>query len=368
MKHNPDARTRRGTIVNIAGIVLNFALALSKALLGFLTGLISLVADGVNNLSDCGSGAVSLVSFRIAEKPADREHPYGHQRAEYVASMIISFFVLLCAAELLREGIEKILSGESPAGNIGVYILLGVSVAVKAGMCAVYFVFSRKLASDALRASAIDSACDCLATLAVGAGLALSAAGIPADGYAALVVALFIVWEGCSLLKDASSKLLGRAPDPALVARIREIVLGGEGVLGVHDLRVYRYGPRKFFATAHVEMSADLPSVLSHSRIDAVERRVKAETGVELTAHFDPVDLNDAEAKETEERIRAAAEGIYEGLDLHDFRIVRGTATKVVFEAGVPFDCGAKDGEIRETLEKIVRVLGYEPAVTVERE
>lgn len=354
----------------MAGIALNFALAAAKITLGAVTGLVSVLADGVNNLSDCGSGIVSLVSFRIAQKPADKEHPYGHQRAEYVASMLISFLVLLLAVEFFRESLERVIADTPSQGPFYLYILLGVSVAVKAGMSLYYRAVAKKIGSDTLKAAGVDSACDCLATLAVIAGLAVSRfVSVPADGYAGVVVALFIAWEGLSLLREAGSKLLGQAPDPALVSRIRAIILGGEGVLGVHDLRVYRYGRDRFYATAHIEADAREPALLSHEHIDAAEREVLRLTGMELTAHFDPVDPDDAEARELEARIRAATEGMYGEMDLHDFRLVRGAKKKIVFEVGVPFDCKAKDGEIASAVCCAVRLLGdYEPCVTVERE
>ncbi|MDE5897005.1 MAG: cation diffusion facilitator family transporter [Clostridia bacterium] len=362
-------RTKRGVLVSAVGIVLNFLLAAAKIVCGILFGLVSLTADGVNNLSDCGSGAASLVSFRVAAKPADKEHPYGHQRAEYVASMIIGFFVLLLAVELLRESAEKIAAGGIPHGSCGIYILLGVSVLVKGGMFVLYRITAKRIGSDTLRAASVDSLCDCFATLAVALGLVLAEFSVPADGYAGLAVALFIGWEGVGILREASSKLLGQAPDPALIERIREIILNGNGVLGLHDLRAYRYGPDKFFATVHIEMSAGLPALSSHAIIDGLERRVAEDLGVELSAHLDPVDLQDSEAQELEERLRAAAEGMVEGLDLHDFRLIRGATVKFVFEAGVPFSCPKSDREILNDLERAVRVLGdYEPVIGVERE
>lgn len=369
LNRNESARGKRGSLVSLAGIALNFLLAVAKIVLGIFTSLVSLVADGLNNLSDCGSGAVSLVSFRISQKPADKEHPYGHQRAEYVASMIISFLILLLAAELLRESIGKIADGGLSQGNVFVYVLLGVSVAVKAGMFFLYSVTAKKIGSDTLKAAATDSACDCLATLAVGAGLLLSHYGIAADGYAGLVVALFIAWEGIGVLRDAGTKLLGVAPDPETIEKIRAVILNGEGIIGVHDLRVYRFGRDRYYATAHIEADANLPAAVTHSYLDRVERSVSEETGVELTAHFDPVDLNDSEALELETRIRAAVEGMFEEIDLHDFRLVRGAQIKVIFEAGVPYSCPQKDEEIQKTIERAVRVMGeYEPVVRVERE
>ena len=369
LNRNESARGKRGSLVSLAGIALNFLLAVAKIVLGIFTSLVSLVADGLNNLSDCGSGAVSLVSFRISQKPADKEHPYGHQRAEYVASMIISFLILLLAAELLRESIGKIADGGLSQGNVFVYVLLGVSVAVKAGMFFLYSVTAKKIGSDTLKAAATDSACDCLATLAVGVGLLLSHYGIAADGYAGLVVALFIAWEGIGVLRDAGTKLLGVAPDPETIEKIRAVILNGEGIIGVHDLRVYRFGRNRYYATAHIEADANLPAAVTHSYLDRVERGVLEETGVELTAHFDPVDLNDSEALELETRIRAAVEGMFEEIDLHDFRLVRGVQIKVIFEAGVPYSCPKKDEEIQKTIERAVRVIGeYEPVVRVERE
>ncbi len=365
-----SSRLKRGKLVSAVGIALNFALAAIKIVYGALFSLVSVLADGFNNLSDCGSGAVSLVSFRIAAKPADKEHPYGHQRAEYVASMIIGFLVLLLAVELLRESVEKIISGTVSEAFWGIYVMLGVSVAVKAGMFVFYRVEARKLESDALKAAATDSLCDCIATLAVVIGLIVAQfTRLPADGYAGVLVALFIVWEGIAIVREASSKLIGQAPDAALLEELRAVILSGEGVLGVHDLRAYRYGPHKFFAVAHIEMDANLPALSAHEVIDGLELRIAESLGVEFTGHLDPVDLQDAEAKELEERIRAAVEGTVEGLNLHDFRLVRGTVDKIVFEAGIPFSCKKKDEEVRNDLERAVRLLcACEPVIRTERE
>lgn len=365
-----EKENRLGDAVSAIGILLNFLLAAAKIIFGAVFGFVSIAADGVNNLSDMGSGIVSIVSFRISAKPADKEHPYGHQRAEYIASMFIGFSVLLIAAELLRESIEKIVAWETVEVTLWAFIILGISVAVKAGMFVLYRVAAKKLSSDVLSAAAVDSLSDCIATLAVVAGMLVSRyAGIPFDGIAGIVVVVFILFEGIGIVRKASSRLLGQAPDPELVNRIKEILLGGEGVLGVHDLRLFRYGPKKFFATAHIEMDANLPAVATHERIDFLERKVYSETGVELTAHYDPVDPSDEEAKELESRIRAALEGVYEGMDLHDFRLVRGERKKIIFEVGIPFALKERDGEVKSTVIAAVRLLtDAEAVVTVERE
>lgn len=365
-----EKRRRVGDTVSAIGICLNFLLAAAKIIFGAVFGFVSIAADGVNNLSDMGSGIVSIVSFRIAAKPADKEHPYGHQRAEYIASMFIGFSVLLIAAELIRESVEKIIAWELPEVTYWAFILLGASVLVKAGMFVLYRVGAKKINSDVLSAAAADSLSDCIATFAVIAGMLISRyAQIPFDGIAGLFVVVFILWEGIGILRKASSRLLGQAPEPELVDKVKEILTAGEGVLGVHDLKILRYGPQKFFATAHVEMDAKLPAALTHALIDGLERKVYAETGVELTAHFDPVDPSDEEAKELEARIRAAVEGMYEGMDLHDFRLVRGEKNKIIFEVGLPFALKASDAEVESAVLAAVRLLtDAELTITVERE
>ena len=363
-------QSKKGIAVSIIGILLNLILAGGKIAVGLMFSLVSVVADGVNNLSDCGSGIVLLVSMRISQKPADREHPYGHQRAEYVASMLIGCLILVFAVELARESIEKCVAGTLSQGGLWLYVVLGISIAVKAGMATMYGMQARAQRSQSLKAAAIDSLSDCIATAAVIIGVLIAQfAALPADGYAGLLVAVFIGWESISVLREAGSSLLGKAPDAALSERVREVILSGEGVLGVHDLRIYRYGPEKYFATAHIETDASLPAVLTHGHIDEVERTVERETGVILTGHCDPVSCGDEESLELEARIRAAVTGMYENMDLHDFRLVRGGRKKAVFEVGVPYDCKEKDEKIRADVVAAVKVItDIETVVTVERE
>ena len=363
-KISPEARA------GLIGLACNLILAAGKIAAGALTGLLSVLADGVNNFSDSGGSIVALISFRVSGKPADREHPYGHGRAEYVATMCIAFLVLVLAVELARESVEKVLGGAESVAAWWVYLVLGISVAVKAGMFLMYRIVARRTGSDPLRAAATDSACDCVATLAVLAGALIAQfTGFPADGWMGILVALFIGWQGIKLLLEAGSKLLGQAPDGALVEKLRALLLAGEGVLGVHDLKVYGFGKGVTFATAHAEMDASLPALASHAVLDGLEKEALQKTGVVLTLHLDPVVLGDEEAKELETRLRAAAEGMADGMNIHDFRLVRGATKKAVFEVAVPFDCPVSDKELENSLARTVRILGdYEPVVTVERE
>ena len=366
------ARAKKGTLASVIGMICNLVLAGAKIAAGLVFGLVSVLADGINNLSDCGSSAVALVSFRIAAKPADKEHPFGHQRAEYVASMIIGCIILALGVELLRESIDTVIEGARTEASPVVFAVLGASVAVKAGMYFFYRAMAKAMGgSDPLVSAAKDSACDCIATLAAIVGTLVSMYGdIPsADGWAGILVALFIMWQGVGVLKEAGSKLLGQAPDRAQLDDLRACILKGEGVLGVHDVRLFSYGPQHLFATAHVERDANEPAMLSHEALDRLEREVRKELGIDLTSHLDPVDLNDEEAQHLEHEVREKTKGLYEGLDLHDFRLVRGAKKTLVFEAAVPFDCKAKDKEIAAKLSKLVKELGdLDCSVWVERE
>lgn len=371
MENNSKARARQGALTSVIGIICNIVLAAAKITVGLLFGLVSVTADGFNNLSDCGSSIVSLVSFYIAEKPADKEHPFGHRRAEYIASMITGFLVLFVAAELFIESINKITGGAAAETSVIVYIVLGASVAVKACMFAFYKIKAKSLSSDALNAAAVDSLCDCAATSAVIIGiLILQFTGFQADGWAGILVALFILWQGIGIFKDAGSKLLGQAPDETLVEDLKKTIVSKNKVLGIHDLHIYCYGNNAYFATVHVEMDAALPPLESHAILDALEIEVKEKLGVSLTAHLDPIDLNDSEARELEAKVAdVIKKDVSPDLRIHDFRLIRGAVDKAIFDAVAPFDCKIKDEDLRTAIEIAVGAIGkYIPVVTIERE
>ncbi len=365
---NFDLREKRGAWICAVGLCCNLLLSAGKIAAGIIFGFVSVTADGFNNLSDFGSGIVALVSFFIAAKPADREHPYGHRRAEYIASMITGLIVLFLAAELLRDSIGSIVTGSGSEISYFIYIILAVSIFVKAAMSVLYRVGAKKLDSDTLRAAATDSLCDCFATLAVIVGAVCSEVLPAADGIAGIAVSLFIIWQGVRILIEASSKLLGQAPDAALKEKIRSISLSAEGVLGVHDLQIYSYGKNVSYATIHIEMDASASMLDAHTVIDGLEMRVKRETGVSLTAHLDPVDLTDCEGSALKLKVWERARELAEGLEMHDFRLIPGTR-KVEFDVGVPYDCKMTDEALLNALVGIVTSFGaYEPIVNVERE
>lgn len=363
-----DSRKHRGAAVCAIGVLCNLLLSGGKIAVGLLTGFVSVTADGFNNLSDCGSGIVALISFFIAAKPADEKHPFGHRRAEYIAAMITAFFILFLAFELLQTSVGAVIRSDAPAGSWIVYLALGVSVAVKIGMFALYRVSAKRLDSEALKAAAGDSLCDCAATVAAIAGALLCPLVRWADGLAGVLVSLFVAWEGVRILSHASSELLGQAPDPALAEKITDTLLSAEGILGVHDLQIYGYGTGVSFATIHAEMDASLTMLAAHTVIDELEMQVKKETGTVLTVHLDPVDLTNREESSLKIKVWEAARELADGLELHDFRLIPNT-DKVEFDVGVPYRCKLSDQTLSDRLVAIVKGLGdYEPIIRIERE
>ncbi len=364
-----NSQTRKKVVAASVGIVCNVLLSAAKITVGFLFGMISLVADGFNNLGDCGSGVVSLVSVCIAAKPADKLHPYGHRRAEYIAAMITGFLVLAVAVGLLNESVTSVIDGALNDVGWIVYVVLGASLVVKAAMFVFYRLMAKQVGSDSLAAVATDSLCDCIATAAVIVGAVLAEFGIAADGWAGIAVALFVGWQGIALVREAGSKLLGQAPDERQVNRIKALILSCDGVLGLHDLHVFSYGSGVSYATVHVEMDSRMPAMQSHAVLDELEREVRRTENVELTAHLDPVDTQDEQVTYLEQAVRKAVESAAYGVEIHDFRVIRGAVDKLIFDAGVPFDCKLKDAEVARRIVDAVRSLGdYEVAVTVERE
>ncbi len=350
-EHTSDPAVRRsyGTMVSVVGIVLNLLLAAGKLTVGLLFGAIAIQADAVNNLSDAGSQIISLVSFRIAAKPADRDHPFGHARIEYVASMIVSFAVLLVGWELLSGSIDKLLHPTETVFSWLSVIVLGVSVLVKLWLC----LFNRRVAaridSSVMRATSADSLSDAIATTAVLiASLIFRFTGFDIDAYMGVVVALLILWAGVKILNETKNSILGEGPSDEIVDDIRTVVGRYPDALGIHDLWVHNYGPGRVMASLHIEVDGSADMFKSHDIIDCIERQLRVEYGIEATVHMDPIVVNDpvldALRGETEVLVRSIDERIL----IHDFRMVPGdTHTNLIFDMAVPFEVKASDEELR---------------------
>ncbi len=371
---SPAVRRSYGTMVSVVGIVLNLLLAAGKFIVGTLFGAISVQADAVNNFSDAGSQVISLVCFKIAAKPADRDHPFGHARIEYVASMIVSFLVLLISWELLRESVGKLIHPIETEFSWVTVAVLAVSVAVKLWLC----YFNRKVAhridSTVMRATAADSLSDAAATAAVlVATLVYKLTGFDPDAYMGILVALLIAWAGIKILGDTKNSILGERPTEEQVAEIRAVVAEFEpaGAIGIHDLLVHNYGPGRIMASLHVEVDGDMDIYKSHDLIDLIERRLRVECGMIATVHMDPVAVRDPAVAALREKATALARELDDRLRIHDFRIVPGdTHTNLIFDVVAPFDLRRTDDDIRTTLaDRIHAADGHLYAViTVDRE
>lgn len=287
---NPAVRTAVGKLAGSIGIVCNSLLFFGKLAVGLLCGSVSILADAVNNLSDVSSSVVTLLGFRMAQQPADRDHPYGHARYEYLSGLIVSFLILLIGGGLVKTSVEKILHPVSVAFSALTFIVLAVSVGVKLWMCLSLRRLGRKIRSTALLATSTDSRNDVVATSVVLLScLTEHFFSLNIDGYAGLAVALFILYSGFQLAKEAVSMLLGKRADDELLFKIGELVRSDEKFLGMHDLMVHDYGPGQCFASVHVEVSPTEDILTCHDHIDAIECRALEELHVHLVIHCDPV-------------------------------------------------------------------------------
>ena len=368
---DPRVRRRYGTMVSIVGIVLNLLLAAGKFTAGLLFGAISIQADAVNNLSDAGSQIISLVSFRIAARPADRAHPFGHARIEYVASMIVSFIILVVGWELLSESFSKVLNPVSTLFSWVSVAVLAVSVLAKLWL----FLFNRKVGkkinSSVMRATATDSLSDAGATLAVLiATLIYKFTGLDIDAYMGILVALLILWGGVKILNETKNSILGEGPSEETVSEIQSVVNQYEGVLGIHDLVVHNYGPGRIMASLHVEVDGKVDIFKSHDMIDQIERRLRTQCGIEATIHMDPIVTDDPQVDHLHALALESVRQIDERLKIHDFRIVPGhTHTNLIFDVQAPFELSMSDEELRRALSE--KIQAAEPqcfaVVTVDR-
>ena len=360
---SPSVRRAYGTLGSVVGIILNIILALGKYAVGFIFGAISLQADGINNLSDAGSQIISLISFKIAAKPADRDHPFGHARIEYVASMIVSFLILHISIDLLMESGAKIFA---PKGSTQfswiMIIVLGISVFVKLWLCIFNRALAKKIGSSVMKATAADSLSDAAATAAVMvAMLIIKFTGFDADGYMGVIVAVIIFVAGIKILNETKNSILGERPDPETVEDIKRIVGEFPGALGIHDMVVHNYGPGRTIATLHIEVDGNTNVFDSHDMIDLIERRLNTELSIVANIHMDPIVTDDDEVNAMRDLVRGMVSEVDGRLDIHDFRFVRGiTHTNLIFDVSVPFEVKMTDDEIKDEISRKISTYNEE--------
>ena len=371
---SPAVRRAYGTMVSVVGMVLNLLLFGAKFTVGMLTGSVAIRADAINNLSDAGSQIISFISFRISAKPADREHPFGHARIEYVASMIVSFLILLIGVELLKESVANIITPQPPERSWVSVAVLGGSILVKLWMALFNRTVGRRIDSAVMRATAADSLSDVLSTGAVLLStlvlILFPDLSLNLDAYMGVLVAVLILLAGVKILREALNPILGEAPSKEIVRQINEVVRQYPAALGIHDLEVHNYGPGHIIAALHVEVDGKVDVFASHDMIDTIEQRLRREYGIAATIHMDPIVTDDAVIANLRARVLAAVRQIDPGINLHDFRLVSGTThSNLIFDVAVPYENKTPDDRLRAAVAEQVRKIdpSYCAVVTIDR-
>lgn len=337
-----DEKTRfaYGKLAGGTGIACNVLLFFIKLAAGLLASSVAIIADAFNNLSDAGSSIVTLLGFKLSAAPADREHPFGHGRMEYLSALAVAALIMVAGFELALSSAEKIFAPSLPQVNFLTLGILVLSMAVKLWMALFYRRIGKKIDSETLVAACADSRNDVICTGVVLVSAAVSMAfGLAVDGYVGVLVALFVLWSGFSIMRETVSPLLGQAPDPTLVKEISDTVLSFDGIVGMHDLMVHNYGPGRVIVSLHAEVPCDVPITKSHDVVDCAERELKEKFHVSACIHMDPVDVADPRTKELKRVVQKILKEVDERLSLHDFRVVPGdTHTNLIFDMVVPFE------------------------------
>ena len=368
---DPAVRDKCGRVAGAVGIVTNFLLFLMKIIVGPVFHSVSVTADAVNNLTDSGSSVVTLIGFKMASKPADEKHPFGHARIEYLSGVIVSFIVIFLGLQLGMSSIEKILTPEENALTPVALVVLVISILAKLWQCLFYRKVGRMIKSESVEATSKDSRNDVIATSVVLLGAVITMlTGVNLDGYMGAAVALFIVFSGVQLTISTADPLLGQAPEGELVQTITEKMLSYPGIIGMHDLAVHNYGVGRCFASAHCEVDAKNDILVSHDLIDNIERDFSRDLGIHMVIHLDPVIVGDARTDALHCKVQSLVTALYPTVTIHDFRVIWGvTHSNIVFDAAVPFAVKDSDAVITQKLEAEIQKLDpeYRTVVTIDR-
>ena len=368
---DPHVRSAYGTLCAIVGILLNLLLFVGKFLVGTISGSVAIRADAINNLTDAASQIVSLLSFRIAAKPADRDHPFGHARIEYVASMIVSMSILIIAYQLLRDSIDKLIHPVATEFRWVSVAVLIASILVKLWLGLFNRRIGQKIDSEVLRATMTDSLSDAAATFAVLiATLVYHWTNFDPDAYMGILVSVLIAVAGIRILNDTKNSILGGAPAPETIEEIKSIVESYPEALGIHDMAVHSYGPGTTMASLHVEVDGSKNVFEMHDAIDRMEKQLFADAGIHATIHMDPIVTDDPRVNELRERIREDLKQIDERLEMHDFRMVRGTThSNLIFDVVVPFEMQVDAVTLKRQVDDLVKHIDetFCTVVTIDR-
>ena len=354
--NDPKVRSSYGMLSGVVGIVCNCILFVLKFVAGLMTGAVSVSADAFNNLSDAGSSIVTFIGFKMAGKPADDDHPFGHGRIEYIAGLIVAIAIVVMGYELFTQSLDRIFNPKDTAFSIVSVIILIGSILVKMWMAAFNHTLGRKLDSAAMKATATDSLSDCISTTVVLASLIISViSGVNIDGYAGLIVAVFVLLAGVEAAKDTLNPLLGEPAEPEFVHQLEMYATENEMIIGVHDIIVHNYGPGRVYASMHAEVPYNVDVLEAHDIIDLAEQKIKAELGCDVSIHMDPVITDNEEINGLKTMVCQVVSGISDVLKIHDFRVTKGPyLTNLIFDILVPYDFTMKDDELVEFIGKEV--------------
>lgn len=358
---NTNERQKFGIISGIIGICTNLVLAAFKLIIGILTASVAIMADAMNNLSDAGSSIISFVSFKLSAKPADRDHPFGHARIEYVASMVVSFLILLVGFEMLIDSLGVVLGfseANTPDFSTVSLIILGVSVFVKLALSIFYRKVGKKIDSSVILASSTDSFFDSISTFAVLiSSIIIKYTDLAIiDSIVGLAVSVLIIWAGIRTLNETKNSILGEAPVKETVEEIMKIVKEYPEIIGTHDLLVHNYGPGHYISSFHAEVNGADDIYLLHDVIDNVEKRIATELGIICTIHLDPITTDDEFVNELKTLTTGVVKNISEDIGLHDFRVVTGvTHTNLIFDLEVPFEAKLTNDYLSKKVEEEIK-------------
>lgn len=369
---NLKVRERYGTLSSVVGIVCNIILFVAKFAMGTIAGSIAIISDGFNNLSDCASCVVTLFGYKMAAKPADKDHPFGHGRVEYLTSLVIAIVIIMVGFELFTGSIDKVLHPSKVTFSYVVLATLIISIVVKVWMGLFNRKLGKKINSSVMLATSKDSMNDVVATSATVVALVASMwTDAPIDGIMGIVVSLFILLSGFDIVKETVDELLGQPADEELVTKLSEMVEENPYALGMHDLIIHSYGPGNLIGSVHIEVDGKGNIMEIHDVIDELERDIYEELGVRMTIHMDPVEMDNELLNECKNMMIGIVKNINKDLSLHDFRMVTGPShTNLIFDLVVPHDCKLNEKDIKTAINDSLKdkEIKYYTVITFERE
>lgn len=367
---DPEVREKYGLLGSIIGIIVNILLSAGKYFIGVISKSVSITADAINNLADAASCIVTLISFKMAAKKPDKEHPFGHGRIEYLAALVVGFFVELMGYELIKSSIEKIRNPEPVVFSVPAVAVLVISILGKVWLFLVNRKLGNKISSPAMLAVAKDSLSDTIATFVAAASLVCSIfTDLPVDGFMGLIVSAFIITSGFGILKESVSILLGEPPEKETVDGLVDCILKSEKIIGIHDLVVHSYGATRIFASVHAEVSSDDDILEVHDLIDNIEQEVRQKFGIELVIHMDPVETTNEKVAKLKTVCNDIIYSISNELSLHDFRIVDGpTHTNLVFDVVVPHRFEISNEKLKSLIKEKINAVDtrYRCVITID--